>query len=88
MLVVLGKFSLLGISWFITLMFTSSFKYHVLYTDGKFSVRINLLFYLNFPPSFHLTVVCFCPVGRSLLLQHFQQVLWVLKLLLSPGLGS
>ena len=30
----------------------------------------------------------FCPVGLSLLEQHFQQVLWVLKLLLSPGLGS
>ena len=30
----------------------------------------------------------FCPVGLSLLIQHFQQVLWVLKLLLSPGLSS
>ena len=30
---------------------------------------------------------CFCPVGLSLLI-HFQQVLWVLKLLLSPGLSS
>ena len=30
----------------------------------------------------------FCPVGLSLLIQHFQQVLWVLKLLLSPGLGQ
>ena len=44
--------------------------------------------YLYFPPSFHLTVGCFCPVGLSLLLQHFQQVLWMFKLLLSPGLGS
>ena len=51
-------------------------------------VRSSLLFYLYFPPSFHLTVVCFCPVGLSLLIQHFQQVLRVLKLLLSPGLGS
>ena len=40
----------------------NTFKYHVLYTDGKISVRINLLFYLYFPSSFHLTVVCFCPV--------------------------
>ena len=30
------------------------------------SVRINL-FYLYFPPSFHPTVLCFCPVGLSLL---------------------
>ena len=36
-------------------------------------IRTNLLFYLYFPPSFHLTVVCFCPVGLSLLIQHFQQ---------------
>ena len=32
----------------------NTFKYHVLYIDGKISVRINL-FYLYFPPSFHLT---------------------------------
>ena len=51
------------------------------------TVRINSLFYLYFPPSSQLIYVCFCPVGLSLL-QHFQQVLWVLKLLLSPGLGS
>ena len=42
-------------------------------------VRINLLFYLSFPPSSHPTFVCFFPVGLSLLIQHFQQVLWVLK---------
>ena len=42
----------------------------------------------NFPPSFHLTVVCFCSIGLSLLIQRFHRVLWVLKLLLSPGLGS
>jgi hypothetical protein len=63
----------------------NTFKYHVTCTDGKISVRINLLFYLYFPPSFHLTVVFFCPVGLLLLIQHFQQVLWVLKLLLSPA---
>ena len=32
-------------------------------------------------------MLCLCPVVLSLLI-HFQQVLWVLKLLLSPGLGS
>ena len=37
-----------------------------------------------FPPSSHLRVVCFFPIGFTLLIQHFQQVLWVLKLLLSP----
>ena len=46
-------------------------------------VRINLLFYLFFTPSSHLTLVCFFPIGLSLLIQHFQQVL---KFLLSPGL--
>ena len=30
-------------------------------------VRINLLFYLYFPPSSHLIYVCFFPVGLSLL---------------------
>ena len=59
----------------------NTFKYHVSCTDGKISVRINLLFCLYFPPSPHLIYVCFCPVGLSLLYQHFQQVLWVLKLL-------
>ena len=48
-------------------------------------VRINLNF---FPPSSHQIYVCFCPVGLSLLWQHYQQVLWVLKSLLSPGLDS
>ena len=66
----------------------NTFKYHVLCTNGKISISINLLFYLYFPPSFHLTVLCFCPVDLSLLIQHFQQVLWVLKLFLSPALGS
>ena len=66
----------------------NTFKYHVSCTDGNISVRINLLFYLYFPPSSHPTFVCFFPVGLSSLIQHYQQVLWVLKLLLSPGLGS
>ena len=46
------------------------------------------LFYLYFPPSSHPTFVCFFPAGLSLLIQHFQKVLSVLKFLLSPGLGS
>ena len=41
-----------------------------------------------FPPSSHPRVVCFFPVGLSLLIRHFQQVLRMLKFLLSPGLGS
>ena len=50
-------------------------------------LRINLVFYLFFTvvPS---NVVYFFPVGLSSLKWHFQQVLWVLKFLLSPGLGS
>ena len=59
-----------------------SFKYHVLCTDGKISVKINLLFYLFFHrrPIQQLCV--------SFLYAFFQQVLWVLKFLLSPGLNS
>ena len=37
---------------FLSIIFVSldnAFKYHVSCTDGKISVRINLLFYLNFP---------------------------------------
>ena len=49
--------------------------------------RINLLFYLFFHRC-PIQNLCFFPVGLSLLMQHFQQVLWVLKFLLSPGLGS
>ena len=45
------------------------------------SIRINLLLFSTVPPS---NSCCFCPVGLTLLMQHFQQVLWVLKLLLSP----
>ena len=32
--------------------------------------------------------MCFFLVGLSILMQHFQQVLWVLKFFLPPGLGS
>ena len=45
---------------------------------------------LKVNPIFHrrpIQHVCFFPVGLSWLI-HFQQVLWVLKFLLSPGLGS
>ena len=35
-----------------------------------------------FSPSSHSIVVCFFPVGLSLLIQHFQQILWALKFLL------
>jgi hypothetical protein len=51
-------------------------------------IQKNQLFYLHFPSASDPTFVCFFPVGLSLLIQHFQGVLWVLKLPLSPGLGS
>ena len=41
-----------------------TFKYHVFAPMGRFQLE---LIYLYFPPSFHLTVGCFCPVGLSLL---------------------
>ena len=52
--------------------------------DRLFLVRIIYYFW----PLSHPTLVCFFPVGLLLLIQHFQQVLWVLKFLLSPDLGS
>ena len=64
-----------------------SFKYHAPCTVGKISVRINLLFYIFFHRR-PIQNLCFFPVGLSLLIQHFQQVLWALKFLLSPGMGS
>ena len=45
------------------------------YFLSSFILRINLLFYLYFPPSSHPTFVCFFPVDLSLLIEHFQQVL-------------
>ena len=42
----------------------NTFKYHVVAPMGRFQLE---LIYLYFPPSFHLTVGCFCPVGLSLL---------------------
>ena len=50
---------------------------------GRFQFIILPIF-----PSSHPTVVCFFPVGLSLLIRRFQHVLWVFKFLLSPGLGS
>ena len=41
-----------------------TFKYHVFAPMGRFQLES---IYLYFPPSFHLTVGCFCPVGLSLL---------------------
>ena len=52
---------------------------------GRF--KLELLFYLFFHCR-PIQQLCFFPVGLSLLTQHFQRVLWVLKFLLSPGLGS
>ena len=44
---------------------------------------VELIYYFTyFSPSSHLTLVCFFPVGLSLLIQHFQQVL---KFRLSPN---
>ena len=39
-----------------------TFKYHVIAQKGRFQLE---LIYVYFPPSFHLTVCCFCPVGLS-----------------------
>ena len=45
----------------------NTFKCHVSCTDGKISVRINLSFYLFFPPLSHPTVVCFFPFENVVL---------------------
>ena len=53
---------------------------------GRF--QSELIYYFNhISPSSHPTLVCFFPVGLSSLI-HVQHILWVLKFLLSPGLGS
>ena len=54
---------------------------------GRFQLEL-IYYFTYFSPSSHPTLVCFFPVGLSLLIQHFQQVLWVFKFLLSPDLGS
>ena len=51
---------------------------------GRFQLEL-INYFTYFSPSSHPTLVCFFPVGLLLLIQHFQQVLWVLKFLLSPG---
>ena len=51
-------------------------------------LNVRIYYFTYFSPSSHLTLVCFFPVSLSLLIQHFQQVLWVLKFLLSPGLDT
>ena len=39
--------------------------------------QLELIYYFTyFSPSSHPTLVCFFPVGLSLLIQHFQQVLF------------
>ena len=43
---------------------TDTFKYHVFAPMGRFQLELICLY---FPPSFHLIVGCFCPVGLSLL---------------------
>ena len=57
--------------------------FHVLM--GRFQLEL-YYYFTYFSPSSHLALVCFFPVCLSLLIQHFQQVLWVLKFLLSSGL--
>ena len=46
------------------MLFFNTKKYHVFAPMGRFQLE---LIYLYFPPSFHLTVGCFCPVGLSML---------------------
>ena len=54
--------------------------------DIMFHAPMGRIYFLPiFPPSFHPIFVCFFPVGLSLLIHHFQHVLWMLKFLLSPG---
>ena len=43
---------------------------------GRF--QLELIYYFTYFSSLsHQTLVCFFPVGLSLLIQHFQLVLWV-----------
>ena len=43
-------------------------------------LQSELIYYFTyFLPSSQPTLVCFFPVGLSLLIQHFQQTLWVLR---------
>ena len=50
---------------------------------------VQFIYYFTYFPTIFPSNICyFFPVGLSLLIQHFQQTLLVLKFLLSPGLGS
>jgi len=49
----------------------NTFKYHVSCTYGKISVRIDLLFYLYFPPSSHLIYVGMFPSCRPFVVITF-----------------
>ena len=54
---------------------------------GRF--QLELIYYFTYFSSVVPSNICvFFPVALSFLIQHFQQVLWVLKFLLSPDLGS
>ena len=50
---------------------------------GRFQLEL-IYYFAYFSSLSHPRVVCFFPVGLLLLIQHFQQVLWVLKFRLSP----
>ena len=50
--------------------------------------QLELIFYFTYFSTVVPSIVCFFSVGLSSLLWHFQQVLWVVKLLLSPNLDS
>ena len=61
-------------------------NYSMVCTDWMFfSVYLEFIYYFTyFSPSPYPSVVCFFPVGRSLLIQHFQHVLWVLSTPTTP----
>ena len=73
-----------GVLKVVHITYINNFIHHISCTDGKISVRISLLFYLflHRRPIQQLFVSFLSP------LKHFQQVLWVLKFLQSPDLGS
>jgi hypothetical protein len=66
------------------LMIILNIKFHA--PMGRFQLEL-ISYFTYFSPSSHSTIVCFYPVGFSSLIRHFQQVLWVLKFLLSPSLA-
>ena len=61
-------------------MCTVLFDLSLLSTNGSIAciIGVELIYYFTyFSQSSYLTLVCFFPVGLSLLIQHFQQVLEV-----------